>query len=60
MLYQIRLQYGFHVDAYDKTEAFRKACQALRDNPGSHIASVQQPDAPKGNRSLLKRLVTGH
>ncbi len=60
MLYHVRLQYGFYVDARDKTEAFTKASRALRENPGSHIASIKQPDAPKGNRGIIKRLVTGH
>lgn len=60
MLYHVRLQYGFHVDAQDKAAAFAKASRALRENPGSHIASIKQPDAPKGNRSIIARLVTGH
>lgn len=59
MLYHVRLQYGFHVDADNSTQAFRIATRALRDNPGSHIASIKQPAAPKGTPSLLKRLVTG-
>lgn len=59
MLYYVRLQYGFHVDARDKSEAFAKASRALRENPGSHIASIRQPDAPRGSASLLKRIVTG-
>ena len=58
-LYHVRLQYGFHVDASDKAEAFAKACRAIRENPGSHIARIEQPDAPKGKRSFVKRLVTG-
>ncbi|MCA8999025.1 MAG: hypothetical protein KDA80_18640 [Planctomycetaceae bacterium] len=59
MLYQVRLQYAIHVDADNKSDAFRKACEALRNNPGSHIASIQQPDAPRGNPSFMKRLITG-
>ncbi len=63
MLYHVRLQYGIHVDAANKTEAFQKACRAMRDNPGSHIASVQQPDAPRSGRKgppgLVNRLITG-
>lgn len=59
MLYQVRLQYSIHVDATDTSQAFRLACQALRDNPGSHIASVRQPDAPKKQTALWKRVVTG-
>ena len=59
MLYQIRLQYGFHVEASSNSEAFGKACRALRENPGSHIATVRQADAPRNKRSLLRRIVTG-
>lgn len=59
MLYHVKLQYGFHVEASTNAEAFNKACSALRDNPGSHIADIRQPDAPKGERPVWKRLVTG-
>ncbi|MCA8995030.1 MAG: hypothetical protein KDA88_23840 [Planctomycetaceae bacterium] len=58
-LYQVRLQYGFHVSAASKSEAFAKAERALRDNPGSHIAKIEQADTPKGNPSLLKRIIWG-
>ena len=59
MIYHVRLQYGIYVDATDKTQAYRMACKALRENPGSHIASIKQPDAPRGDRSLLWRLLRG-
>lgn len=59
MLYFVRLHYGIHISAANKAEAFEKACRALRDNPGSHIAKIQQPDEPRGRPSLLKRLITG-
>lgn len=59
MLYQVRLQYAIHVEAADKRDAFNKACCALRDNPGSHISQVKQPDEPKSGTTLLKRLVKG-
>jgi hypothetical protein len=59
MLYTVRLQYAVHVEAETASEAFTKACKALREQPGSHIASVRQASAPKGKPSLLRRLVTG-
>ncbi len=59
MLYHVRLQYGIHVDASSKSEAFKLACRALRENPGSHISAVKQPDEPKGSRSVFKRIITG-
>ncbi len=59
MLYHVRLQYGIHVDASSKTEAFQKACRALRENPGSHISAVKQPDEPKGKPGIIKRLIIG-
>ena len=58
-LYQVRLQYAVHVSATSKREAFDKVCRALRDNPGSHIAKVDQADTPKGNPSLMKRIIKG-
>lgn len=58
-LYQVRLQYSVHVTAFTKREAFEKACNALKQNPGAHIAKVTQADAPKGNPSLLKRIIKG-
>ncbi|MCA9028269.1 MAG: hypothetical protein KDA86_23865 [Planctomycetaceae bacterium] len=59
MLFQVRLQYAIHVDASDKSQAYRLACKALREQPGSHIARVEQAGSPKGNPSLIKRIMTG-
>ena len=59
MLYHIKLQYGFHVEAANKSQAFAKACKHLRENPEALVSRVAQPDEPKGHPSLLKRLVTG-
>lgn len=59
MLFRIRLAYSVHVDASDSAEAFRKACKALQEQPGSHIASVEQAATPKEKGSLLRRIVTG-
>ena len=51
MLYQVRFQYGIYVDARDSTEAFQMACRALRENLGSHIASV--PSAGRSEGAIL-------
>ncbi|WP_145374856.1 hypothetical protein [Symmachiella dynata] len=59
MLYHVRLQFGIHVDASSNTDAFNKACRALREHPGSYIARVEQAGTPKGKPGLLKRIVTG-
>jgi len=58
-LYQVRLQYSVHVTAFTKREAFEKASHALQQNPGSHIAKVEQVDTPKKRLSLLKRIIKG-
>ena len=59
MLYHVRLQYGIHVDASSKSEAFKIACRDLRVNPGSLISAVKQPDESKGKTGIIKRLITG-
>ncbi|MCA9062833.1 MAG: hypothetical protein KDA96_07235 [Planctomycetaceae bacterium] len=58
-LYKVKLQYAVYVTASTKREAFDKACQALKSAPGSHIANVEQADAPRGKPSLLKRVIKG-
>ena len=59
MLYYVRLQYGIHVEATSESEAFGKACRALSEHPGSHIASVRQAAEPKKRMPLWKRFLTG-
>jgi hypothetical protein len=60
MLYQVRLQYSIHVEARNNSEAFEKSCRALRDNPGSHIASIGQPMAVNRKKpGVFKRIITG-
>ena len=53
------MQYAFHIEAASKSEAMQKACRAIREHPETMVASIEQPDAPKGSPGLLKRLVTG-
>lgn len=60
MIYQIKLQYGFIVDATNQADALNKAVKMIRENPSSHISSVFQASAPrKRKRSLLMRIVKG-
>src|SRR5262249_13986363 len=59
MLYQVKLQYGFVIDAASRDEAYTKALRLVRENPASYIADVRQHGEPKGNPSLMKRLITG-
>lgn len=60
MIYQIKLQYGFLVDAPDQSTAYMKAVRALRDNPGSHISNVAEaPASKKKSMSLLMRIIKG-
>jgi hypothetical protein len=59
MIYQIKLQYGFLVDATDQASAYSKAVKALRENPGSHISGVTQASAPKKKMSLPMRIIKG-
>ena len=59
MLYQVKLQYGFLVEASSREEAFQKAVRELKESPASHVADVRQTGLADGNRPLWKRLVTG-
>jgi hypothetical protein len=59
MIYQIKLQYGFLVDATDQTDAYNKAVRMIRENTGSHISGVYQASAPRRKTSLLMRIVKG-
>ena len=59
MIYQIKLQYGFVVEANDQAAAYSKAAQQLRDNPGMVIASVHQFAGAKRKTSLLMRIIKG-
>lgn len=59
MIYQIKLQYGFIVDAANQTDAFNKAVKMIRENPSSHISGVSQASAPKKKTSLAMRIIKG-
>jgi hypothetical protein len=59
MLYQVKLQYGFLIDASSRDEAYARAIRLLRENPSAYVSDVRQHGEPKGRPSLMKRLITG-
>ena len=59
MLYQVRLQYGFLIEADNRDQAFRLARKRLLDSPDSAISKVEQYGTPKGKAGVVKRLITG-
>ena len=59
MIYQVKLQYGFVVDAADQATAHAMAVRALRENPSSHISGIKQASAPRRKTSLLMRIIKG-
>ncbi|MEO2032569.1 MAG: hypothetical protein ABGZ35_10840 [Planctomycetaceae bacterium] len=59
MEYRVRLQYAVHVEARDGNEAFTKACKAISEQPGSHIARIERAEQTTGKRSIVKRIITG-
>ncbi len=58
MLYQIRLQYCFHVEAGNQATAYQAACRLIRENPGNFISAIKMPE-PTSGKSFMKRLITG-
>lgn len=58
MLYQIRLQYGFMIEANSPDDAHQKAVCSLREAPESHISRVERANTPR-KRSIVKRIFTG-
>lgn len=59
MLYQVRFQYGYILDADSQREAFRKARAKLQENPESAISKIDPYGTPKGKPGLIKRIITG-
>lgn len=59
MLYQVRLQYALHIDATDKSSAYRQAVELLQKDPRAAIAKIEQADAPAKKRSLVGRVWHG-
>lgn len=59
MLYHVKLQYGFVVDAPSRELAHATALRMMREAPASYIADVKNHGEPKGHPSLMKRLITG-
>lgn len=59
MLYHVKLQYGFVVDAPSREVAHATAVRTMREAPASYIAEVKPYGEPKEHPSLMKRLITG-
>ena len=59
MLYQVKLQYGYLIDAASRDEAYSKAIRLLRESPESYVSDVRQAGEPKQKASFMRRLITG-
>lgn len=59
MLYHVKLQYGFVIDAASRDEAYAKGVRLVRENPAAYISDVRQHGEPKGHPSFIKRIITG-
>ena len=59
MLYQVKMQYGFLIEAGSREEAFQKALRRLRESPESAVSDVRQAGQADGKRPLWRRFVTG-
>jgi hypothetical protein len=59
MLYQIKLQYGFIVDAGNRDEAYSKVIRRLRESPELFIADIRPAGESKNKPSLMRRFITG-
>jgi hypothetical protein len=58
MIYTIKLTYCFKVPADSRDEAYRKAVEQMRKEPGAYITGVVEGEFLK-QKSLLNRLVFG-
>ena len=59
MLYQIKLQYGFIVDAGNRDDAYSKVIRRLRESPELFIADIRPAGDSKNKPSLMRRFITG-
>ena len=59
MLYRIKLQYSFTVDATSHLEAYLKGVQAILAFPEGQIAKVEDASIEWPKRPLWKRLLLG-
>jgi len=60
MLYRVRLQYGFLIDATNRDEAYSTALHRLRENPETAISGIQSDAMQRNTRPLWTRLLFGH
>ncbi len=59
MIYQIKLQYGFLIDAASAEDAFQKAIRRLRETPEGFVSGVYPAGQKKEKPGILRRIVTG-
>ena len=59
MIYQIKLQYGFLIDAGNSEEAYQKAVRRLRDTAEGFVSSVYPAGQKKEKPGILRRIMTG-
>ncbi len=59
MLYRVKLQYGFVIDATSKDAAYAMALKRLREAPETAISGVGPEGEVKEKRSLFNQFVTG-
>jgi len=58
MIYTIKLTYCFKVEATDRVNAYRRAVQVIREEPGSFISGVMEGEYLR-QRPVWKRLLFG-
>jgi hypothetical protein len=59
MIFEVKLQYSFLVEANDQSSAYAKAIQTIRDNPHVVISGIRQSTTYRKRRSLLSSIVWG-
>ena len=59
MLYRVKLQYSFTVDAPSKREAYLQGVEIIRGFPEGQIAKVEDASIEYPKRPLWKRLLLG-
>ncbi len=60
MLYQVKLQYGFLVDAVSRDAAYATAIRLLREAPQSYVSDIHQAGELKKPETFVHRIITGH
>ncbi len=59
MIYEVKLQYSFLVEAADQSAAYSKAVESIRENPHVIINGIRQQSTYKKPPSVLSSLIFG-